>query len=63
MSAFPIKRPGWFLRFFVRLEDFKSPLDDESQSEDHPYNPAGKTIDQLNAAETRSEERRVGKEC
>ena len=54
MSAFPIKRPGWFLRFFIRLEDFKSPLDDESQSEDHPYNPAGKTIDQLNAAETRA---------
>lgn len=52
MSAFPVKRPGWFLRFYVRLEDFTNPLSNAAQSEDHPYNPAGKTIDQLNAAET-----------
>jgi len=54
VASFPVKRPGWFLRFYVRLEDFKNPLDDDAQSEDHPYNPAGKTIDQLSAAETRA---------
>jgi hypothetical protein len=54
VSAFPVKRPGWFLRFFIRLEDFTNPLDNDAQSEDHPYNPAGKTIDQLSAAETRA---------
>ena len=52
MSAFPVKRPGWFLRFYVRLEDFTNPLDDDAQPEDQPFNPAGTGIDQLSAAET-----------
>ena len=54
MSAFPVKRPGWFLRFYVRLEDFTNPLDDDAQSEDRPFNPAGAGIDQLSAAETKA---------
>ena len=47
MSAFPIKRPGWFLRFYVRLEDFSNPLDDDAQSEDQPFDPTGQTTNQL----------------
>ena len=53
MSGFPIKRPGWLLRFFVRLEDFKSPLDDGAQSEDAPFAQGGQQlIEQMSAAET-----------
>ena len=53
MSAFPVKRPGWFLRFYVRLEDFTNPLDDDAQSEDQPFDLAGASVDQLSAAETK----------
>jgi hypothetical protein len=54
MSAFPVKRPGWFLRFYVRLEDFKNALDDDAKPEDQPFDPNGSNIDQLSAAETRA---------
>ena len=53
MSGFPVKRPGWLLRFYVRLEDFTNPLDDDAQSEDAPYAAGGQQlIDQMTAQET-----------